>query len=455
MHNLLPKEELQKLLDRPYSGTTLPRKISFKNISFAKPILKTLNEDLKDLLHHSRKDSRKRIRTAYKLFLANFVTCVFTREGLSIAGGKKFYKQGSYLNRFHLTLRAVQQVVNAMLDAEFITKSVGNPMKQEVNVYIPTRKLEELITPLIYSVVEEIDLKDTFVIVNKPKVKKGKVNNNKKVVVVEGLSPKKEVHYVSLFTPPTETITLTETHPDIERLRKVNSAIANASFALKGPIRRIYSNNDIMQGGRIYCRFQGLSDRRARIRINTLINGQPIAEVDLSCNHAAMILALNGARIPKDIYSEISEAVLTPRNRVKFLMTRLIGCRKGQSPDLRVEKLLEDGFQIEDIPSHEERKRVELYIKENYPLLDKNFKKGLGVYMQVLEGDILLNAMCSLIDKGIITLPMHDSLATPIAHIDVVREALEESWMNTLGVSFKPYTKVDVPSWLEEAKLAA
>lgn len=455
MHNSLPKEELQKLLDRPYSGTTLPRKISFKNIGFAKPILKTLNEDLKDLLHHPRKDSRKRIRTAYKLFLANFVTCVFTKEGLSIAGGKKFYKQGSYLNRFHLTLRAVQQVVNAMTEAGFITKSVGNPIKQEVNVYIPTRKLEELITPLIYSVVEEIDPKDTFILINKPKVKKGKVNHNKRIVVTEGVTPKKEVHYVSLFTPPTETLTLTKHHPDIDRLRKINSAIANASFALKGPIKRIYSNNDIMQGGRIFCRFQGLPDRRARIRINTLINGEPIGEVDLSCNHAAMILALNGIQIPEDLYSEITEATFIPRNKVKFLVTRLIGCKKGQSPDLRIDELLESGFQIEDIPSHEQRRNVEAYIKENHPFLSTNFKKGLGVYMQLLEGDILLNAMCTLIDKGIITLPMHDSLATPISNIETVREALEESWMNTLGVSFKPYTKVDIPKWLEETKLAA
>ena len=115
MHNLSPMEELQKLLNRPYSGTTLPRKISFKNIGFARPILKTLNENLKDLLHHTRKDSRKWIKIAYKLFLANFVVCTFTRKGLSIAGGKKFYSEGSYLNKFFLTQRAVQQVVDAFI----------------------------------------------------------------------------------------------------------------------------------------------------------------------------------------------------------------------------------------------------------------------------------------------------------------------------------------------------
>lgn len=455
MHNLLPKEELQKLLDRPYSGTTLPRKISFKNISFAKPILKTLNEDLKDLLHHPRKDSRKRIRTAYKLFLANFVTCVFTRKGLSIAGGKKSYKEDSYLNKFFLTQRAVQQVVNAFIKAELITKSKGNPLKKEVNAYFPTRKLEELITPLIYSVVEEIDLKDTFIVVNKPKDKKGVTNKHKKIVVKEEGDTRQDEYYVTPFSEETEIHTLTKGHSDIERLRKVNTALHLATFALKSPVKRIYSNNSFIQGGRIYCSFQNLPDKKARIRINTLINGEPIAEVDLSCNHAAMLLATHGIQISKDFYSDVAHATLVSREKVKFLVTKLIGCPEGVSVDLRVNKLIADGYAKEDIPSHEERRRVESHIKDIYPTLSKFFKKGLGVALQSHEGEILLDAMSKLVDMGIITLPVHDALAAPISKINIVKDVLEESWMDFFDVDFKPHTKIDYPDGLEALKLAA
>jgi hypothetical protein len=455
MHNQLPAEELQRLLNRPYSGTTLPRKISFKKLSFAKPILKTLNENLKDLLHHPRKDSRKRIKIAYKLFLANFVVCVFTRKGLSIAGGKKFYKEGSYLNKFFLTQRAVQQVVNAFLEADLITKSKGNPVKKEVNTYIPTRKLEELITPLIYSVVEEINLQDTFIIVNRPKVKEGKANQYKRIEVREGAAAGKEEYYVSPFTPNTEIYTLTENHLDLQRLRKVNAALSTATYALKGPIRRIYSNNSFVQGGRLYCNFQNLPDKKARIRINTLINGEPVAEVDLSCNHAAMLLAQSGIQISKDFYSEIAHATLLSREKIKFLVTKLIGCPEGVNIDLRVNKLISAGYDKEQIPTHEERRRVEAYIEDIYPALSKHFKKGIGVALQALEGDILLEAMEKLIDKGIVTLPIHDALAAPISKINIVKEVLEESWMNCLDVSFKPHTKIDFPDGLEALKLAA
>ncbi len=455
MHNLLPKEELQKLLDRPYSGTTLPRKIGFKNISFAKPIFRTLQEELKDGLHHSRKDSRKHIKTAYRLFLANFVACVFTKEGLSLPGGKKSYSSDSYFHKFFLTHKASQQVLKAMLQSELITKDKGNPLKKEVNAYYPTRKLEELVIPLIYSIVEEINLKESFIKFNKPKAKKGVVNKHKEITVVIGEEHKTEVHYVSLFSPADETFYLTKEHPDVFRLNKVNAALDKASFPLKGPIRRVYSNHDFMQGGRLYCHFQNLPERRARIRINTMINGEPIAQVDLSCNHAAMLFALEGKSIPEDFYSEITRATFVPRNKVKFLVTRLIGCKKRGAIDLRLDELIKDGFEPEDIPTHNERRIVEEFIKNTYPTLSQGFKKGNGVILQSAEGEILLIAMCKLIDKGIITLPIHDALAVPISKVNIAKEVLEESWMDFFDVDFRPHTKIDYPDGLEEIKLAA
>ena len=54
-----------------------------------------------------------------------------------------------------------------------------------------------------------------------------------------------------------------------------------------------------MQGGRLYVNLQGLPDRRARIRINTLLNGKPVAEVDLSANHPRMLMALENQKLPE------------------------------------------------------------------------------------------------------------------------------------------------------------
>jgi hypothetical protein len=186
-----------------------------------------------------------------------------------------------------------------------------------------------------------------------------------------------------------------------------------------------------------------------------MINGEPIAQIDLSCNHAAMLFALEGKRIPEDIYSEITRATFVPRNKVKFLITRLIGCKKGGTIDLRLDELIKDGFEPEDIPTHDERRLVEEFIKTTYPTLTEGFKKGNGVILQSAEGEILLEAMCKLIDRGIITLPIHDALAGPISKINIVKDVLEETWMDFFDVDFRPHAKIDYPDGLEDLKLAA
>jgi hypothetical protein len=168
-----------------------------------------------------------------------------------------------------------------------------------------------------------------------------------------------------------------------------------------------------------------------------------------------MLLATHGIQISKDFYSDVAHATLVSREKVKFLVTKLIGCPEGVSVDLRVNKLIADGYEKEDIPSHEERRRVESHIKDIYPTLSKFFKKGLGVALQSHEGEILLDAMSKLVDMGIITLPVHDALAAPISKINIVKDVLEESWMDFFDVDFKPHTKIDYPDGLEALKLAA
>jgi hypothetical protein len=42
----------------------------------------------------------------------------------------------------------------------------------------------------------------------------------------------------------------------------------------------------------LYTPFQNLPDRLARVRINTLIDGEPIAEIDFNANHLRLQLAV-------------------------------------------------------------------------------------------------------------------------------------------------------------------
>lgn len=421
----IPQQDVDALLSLPYRETTLLRNLSFKNLQFAKRTLISLHKVLEEDLFHPRKDARKRIKIAYRLIMANLVACVFQRKELSVSGTSKSYLRKEYLGKRFLTKRAVNKVIAALEDNRLIVKTKGNPLSKEVNKYLPTKQLEKLCLPLIYSVIESYD--------------------ERKLIVI---NPKKEAetqrYYANTFNIEDEqTLILPETHPDIVKLRRINEALQNATFAFKSPITRIYSNNDVIQGGRIYCAFQRLPDRRARIRINTLLNGLPCVEVDLSCNHPAMLMALNGLQIPRDWYSYVASKANCSRNKVKFLVTRMIGA-EDRSIDLRPSTANKNGIPITDIPSIFDREQIEYVIANEFPQLNQSLcKGGIGVFLQNLEGEILLNAMDALVNQGILSLPVHDSLCVQYIFEKEAKDAIEKSWMDVLGVDFKPWIKVD------------
>lgn len=421
----IPQQEMDALLSLPYKETTLLRNLSFKNLQFAKKTLISLHKVLEEDLFHPRKDARKRIKIAYRLIIANLVACVFQRKELSVSGTAKSYLRKEYLGKRFLTKRAVNKVLTALEDNNLIVKTKGNPLSKEVNKYLPTKQLEKLCLPLIYSVVEGYD--------------------ERKLIVV---NPKKESeterYYANTFNIEDEqTLILPETHPDIVKLRRINESLQKATFAFKSPITRIYSNNDVMQGGRLYCAFQRLPDKWARIRINTLLNGLPCVEVDLSCNHPAMLMALNGLQLPRDWYSYVASKANCNRNKVKFLVTRMIGA-EDRSIDLRPSTAKKSGIPLTDIPSICDREQIEYVIADEFPELNKSLcKGGIGVFLQSLEGEILLNAMEDLINQGILSLPVHDSLCVQYIFEKEAIDAIEKSWMNVLGVDFKPWIKVD------------
>ena len=227
-------------------------------------------------------------------------------------------------------------------------------------------------------------------------------------------------------------------------LKRINEALKDATYALKSPVKRIYSHNDPMQGGRLYVRLQNLPDRRARIRINTLFNGKPVAEVDLSANHPRMLMAQEGEQLPENFYDEIAEESDTSRDKVKFLVMKMVGA-SDRGISLVVKEDEKNWYKSIFKMTEAERRRIESVIEEKYPNLYPWFYRGRGINMQTLEGDILLEVMLTLLDQGILSLPMHDAIYVQQEYVEQAKVSIENAWMHALGVSFKPYTKIDLP----------
>lgn len=438
----IPIKELKRLLALSYGDGILPTPIAKKNIGFANKTIKSLRKELDDELKQSRKDFQKTVNSTFNLILGNLVVCVFSKRRLSLSGSEKSYNKGEYLNSLFLTFRAVHAVTNALMNKGFITFKKGSKAKKQVNSYQPTKKLELLLLPLIYETQEEYKGDEKSLVIFKPAdegTDKSKIKSKSKNHKLLIQSPTKNY----IMRRRSRSPDLPSDHPDRAGLKRINEYLKDVTYALKSPVKRIYSHNDPMQGGRLYTRLQGLPDRRARIRINTLLNGLPVAEVDLSANHPRMILALQNKKLPANFYDDIAAKTKTTREQVKFLVTRAIGASDRRIA-LKPKTDEKSWYSTDFVITPRERKEIETAIYESSPDLYKHFYTGMGVYLQGLEGNILMQAMLDLIERDIPSLPIHDAIYVQRRQKTQAKKALEGAWMKVLGVTFKPAIKIDL-----------
>ena len=225
-----------------------------------------------------------------------------------------------------------------------------------------------------------------------------------------------------------------ESHPDMDDMIAINEFIKPHRWACKAPIRLVYKHTPF-QGGRLITPFQNLPDRRARIRINTLIDDQPICEVDFNANHLRIVLAQTSKEYAGDSpYEDIChEAGVAGRDAVKRFMTIAMGASDEISGKRRLSL---DGFNREVVD------RIHAGTLRRYPKLE--LFKGWGIFAQNFEGQILKDVLLEGIKEDIVCLPVHDAVAVQKQHQNWAKEVMLETWQEHMdGVRTK--VKVDLP----------
>ena len=446
----IPREELLKLVHSDFKKGELPKFMRLANIRFADELIHEITDEVKGDLHQTRKDFQKRVNDTFRTILYNLVRCSLTRERLSLPGSNKEYNKGTPYNKLHFTKNSVEVCLKAL--KPYLICKPGNTYQNTVNSYAPNELFQLKLIPLIYSVYEEYN-EDTELIIIQDKDNKGyeKIIYTKKQLEEDNNSKDNNElknrntnnKHIMWRTSSTE---LERTYKeDLEQLIKINDALKDATFALKAPIKRIYSRGHVMMGGRLYTPLANLPDRKSRIRINTLFNGNPVAEVDLKANHPSMLYALlHNKQLPKDYYQMVADASGVSRDKVKWLILKMVG-----ADDMRLStktKINEvDYSKSKSKMSEKEKKAIQNAAEKLFPDLYKEYYQDMGVVMQAMEGDILLDAMCDLIDQGILSLPIYDALYVEQQNIKEAEKALKASWMENLGVDFEPFVDVDIP----------
>jgi hypothetical protein len=223
-------------------------------------------------------------------------------------------------------------------------------------------------------------------------------------------------------------------HQEIKDLKKINAFLKKHSWACKGPIVRKYKH-DIFHSGRLITPFQNLPQTSYPLRINTLIGGKPIAEVDFSSNHLRLQLAvLHGTTAPEDPYTEIGK--LTD-NLERYWVKRFITAAMGASSRKKGRGALYGlGFNEKLID------KVEEATLQLYP--DLVLYDGWGTVAQSLEGDILKGVLLDGVDAGVVCLPIHDAIAVQQKYVDWAKERMLHHWSEVTG-GYKTYVSVTYP----------
>lgn len=359
-------------------------------------------------------EDKRSVRSSARLILANIVHCIYSRSWLTVPSKKTGYVNGQYLrDQLFMSHQATMDVLNRLIDMEWLSDRIsGNSYQHVSTMYRPSELAEQHLFRWLYLVQKPFNDEYLFASYRE----EGNKGAKKKIFLGSRAAAN-----------------------DLRNMKVINDHLKEQSYALHGPQRLIYLEEPDMpvQGGRVYMDLQRLPDKSAKVRLNTLINGQPVVEIDLKANHLRMAAALFKEELPTDPYEEIVKVTGYKRDVVKSAINRSLGSDHAG-------RVLHGARYDEDMPiDNDTFKAITTETRRIYPFVP--FNEGIGVMLQSLEGQIMINAQLQLIELGITALPIHDALMVNSGMMvqAAAEQVLKECWAEQLQVSFYPAAETD------------
>lgn len=226
---------------------------------------------------------------------------------------------------------------------------------------------------------------------------------------------------------------------------EINNYLKEHRWACKAPMTRVYKDTTL-KSGRLFTRFQNLPANRIPLRINTLIDDKPIAEVDFNASHLRISVGMfakeDAGDTPYEDIVEIANDSRVDRNTVKSFINRALSCKEQLQCFKSLTKDKSFNRELFNI--------VEAAALKRYPKLP--LYQDYGIYMHNREGNILTDVMLAGIKEDIVVLPIHDAVAVQQEHADWAHETMKECWRNNMlgddGKRLKgvlPRLKVNMP----------
>jgi hypothetical protein len=399
--------------DAHKDNATYIRYLTIKDLEGPRDDVASVLDLITSGIPRKKSQDQKKIRDAARMVLANLVHCIYQRKWLALPTKPEMYNKGGYLHdQLYLSHRPTMAVLERLRDVGWLLPAVsGNNLQHTSTMHCPTPELENEIFQWLY-------------LVSKPFTEEYIFASHREVAT----DSKKKVFLGSKASPD-----------DLRNMKVINDHLKEQSYALHGPQSLIYLEEPDMpvQGGRVYMDLQRLPDKKAKVRLNTLINGTPVLEIDLKANHLRIAAALFKEELPTDPYEEIVKITGFSRDVVKSAINRSLGSDHAG-------RVLHGARYDEDMPiDNDTFKSITAATKRIYPFVP--FNEGIGVMLQSLEGQIMISAQLRLIELGITALPIHDALMVNRGLMiqASAEQALKECWAEQLGVNFHPAVETD------------
>ena len=195
-------------------------------------------------------------------------------------------------------------------------------------------------------------------------------------------------------------------------------------------LRRVFSRGDMSLHGRFYGGWwQSIPSKNKHYRTHITIDGHRTSEVDFSSVCLRIVYARKGISIdPKeDLYDiGLPEKQGAPGQRRQLVKTYINAIMNDEEETFRLEKeeLRQLGLTHENLHS--------LVLKRHDPI-KKELIAGIGLKTQFIDSRIAETIMLTMMNLGVLVLPIHDSFIVKDTHQKLLENIMLESFKKITG----------------------
>jgi len=360
-----------------------------------------------------KREHQETVLLTLKVLFKNFQLCWEANKWVSIQGGNSAFSNGTQYERMGLGRNIMRECLALLTNEGYLQKADYDFQARQTALYYPANLLQTLFMDCLY-------------IPYKGHKKCGIFVSNGKIE---------------------RPANLPSTHKDLVSIYFLHDHFKAQRLPNYSPLRFIFKESAVdaycLNGGRLYTNTQQIPIRSSPIRKFTTINFEKCCEVDLSANHLRMCAALLGKELRDDPYLEIQSAANAEhREDVKRVIASLLSSSESKTNRAKYKFANLKDERDKPIPT-KTFDAIHNATNQIYPWFKST--RGIGNNLQSIEGQILLEAMLLLIEEGITSIPIHDSLRVPIQHNEKTAEILKETWSRHLCVGFE--TKVSFKNY--------